>query len=480
MKWRILTLLILSGLSHFIFFGRPAEVVFDEVHFGNFASSYETGRYFFDVHPPLGKLLISASGFVAGYDSSSMDYASIGNRYVDERYVWYRILPNIAGFLLPLVIYLLCRKLRFSPNASLLAGLAVILENSLLVQSRFIFLDIFLLFFGFASLLFYVSARQTFSERAYAIYIVGSAVFAALAVSVKWTGMSVIGLIALVELWDLLHAFRRKATWKAFFARSAIYAVTLFIIYFTVFSIHFSLLDKSGPGDAFMSERFQSKLIGSPYWNPNIPEQIHFEKFVELNRAMWNANKTLTAEHTYSSMWYTWPVMERTIYYWMGSKKSNTATGYDVADCAADTIDCHEAIKESKIYLIGNPIIYWLSIIAALLVLSQVLSRYRSLWKDKKDRLPLLLLAGYAINWLPFMFIGRVMFLYHYLMALVFGIMLIAYSVDLIRNERVKGRVMIVLTVVFALSFLWFSPLTYGLPLGLEAQDLRFWFKSWI
>ena len=60
--WPFILLAILSLTIHLAFLSHPSQVVFDEVHFGKFVAAYSTGQYYFDIHPPLGKLMIA--GFV--------------------------------------------------------------------------------------------------------------------------------------------------------------------------------------------------------------------------------------------------------------------------------------------------------------------------------------------------------------------------------------------------------------------------------
>lgn len=43
-----------------------AGVVFDEYHFGRFTNQYNAGTYLFDIHPPLGKLVLYYVGKVFG------------------------------------------------------------------------------------------------------------------------------------------------------------------------------------------------------------------------------------------------------------------------------------------------------------------------------------------------------------------------------------------------------------------------------
>jgi hypothetical protein len=52
----------------------PAGVVFDESHFGGFTENYLNRRYFFDIHPPLGKLTMSLYAHLRGYKPNVCDY----------------------------------------------------------------------------------------------------------------------------------------------------------------------------------------------------------------------------------------------------------------------------------------------------------------------------------------------------------------------------------------------------------------------
>ncbi len=53
----LLALTPISFFSRYTRIEEPAAVVFDEHHFGRFVNRYFTGSYFFDIHPPLAKLV---------------------------------------------------------------------------------------------------------------------------------------------------------------------------------------------------------------------------------------------------------------------------------------------------------------------------------------------------------------------------------------------------------------------------------------
>ena len=216
--------------------------------------------------------------------------------------------------------------------------------------------------------------------------------------------------------------------------------------------IHFKLLPKSGPGNAYMSPAFQKTLANNSYVGDSTIRPVNlFGKFFELNEEMYRSNKRLTAMHPYSSKWYTWPFMMRPVYYWN------------------ETVDA----KEAKIYLIGNPFIYWTSAVAILFLLTNI---FNPIFKNKR-KIMLFLGGGYLLNFLPFIGIGRVMFLYHYFSSLIFAAIALSFLIDSIQKNKTAIFIAVILTA--GLFFLFFSPLTYGIPLTPDQYNIRVWLNSW-
>lgn len=433
-----LIILGLSLITHFAFFGYPAETVFDEVHFGKFVSGYFTGEYYFDIHPPLGKLIIAGMAKISGFQPG-FSFQNIGQDFPDNSYKWFRFLPSLTGALLPLVVFLIALESGINQRFAFLAGLLIIFENSLLAQSRFILLDSFLLLFGFLSILFFLKSGAINYKRSFEINsLFWAGVFASLAASVKWTGL---GFLAVIGIFYLVNLLKSEQKIKLFLKGAVFLIVVPFLIYFSTFAIHFSLLSKPGPGDAFHPANFRQMNV--------------FQKFTTLNAELYTSNKRLGASHPYTSEWYQWPFMNKPIFYWDGSASS--APG-----------------GSAKIYFIGNPLIWWLSTLAA--IYSVVL-----IFKNKLRNLRFghwFLVVGFLINWLPFIFIGRVMFLYHYFASLIFAILILALTLDIskFKNEKLIFNSLVVSLVIL---FLFFSPLTYGFAIPEWYYKITIWLPSW-
>lgn len=418
-------LLVISLFTHLIFFGHPDSVVFDETYSGQFNQNYAKGEYYFDVHPPLARLLTKGFSDILDVRQDS-NFSNIGNHLTDD-VLYLRILPLIAGILLPLIVYFICRRLGISDFISFVVGFLLCIENSLIVQSRFILFDSILMFFGFTGLLLYLTYIKDESKK---YFLLVSAGFITASFSIKWTGLAFLLLIFLFEI------FRNfKSDIKKIFKVFLVYLVVGLVFYFSVFAIHFSLLKNPGPGDAFMTSDFQQHSLVT--------------KFIELNKEMYRANATLTNPHQYSSTWYSWPLMKRPIFYWQ------------------------DVDREQYIYLLGNPFIYWLGSLSVILL---VFSRF---FKKINNKTTLFILVGFLVNFLPFMFIGRVMFLYHYQSALVFTVIAIGYIIDTIKIDTIKIVSSFMIVFACLIAFFYFSPLTYGLYLNESQLMNRMWFSTW-
>ena len=200
-------LLAAGLLTRFYGLNWPPQVVFDELHFGKFVGGYITGRYFFDIHPPLGKLLIAAVAWWSGYDGSQ-PFETIGESYHPNVDVFaLRVLPATFGAALPPLAYALARQLGCSRTSAALVGGLLVLDGSLLVESRLLLTDSSLFFWDLLQLLTALRASATTPNTArfhQQLALTGLAIGAA--VSTKWTALANMGVVGLDSVRALLWA----------------------------------------------------------------------------------------------------------------------------------------------------------------------------------------------------------------------------------------------------------------------------------
>ncbi len=449
----VAVLAVLAAVTRLSGVTNPNAIVFDEVYFREYALRYLTGSYYFDLHPPLGKLLIA--GWAALWGVSTPPEST-------DPAVWLRVLPALAGTALVVVVYRLLRELSASRKIATFAAALVLLDNALLVESRLILVDSMLLLFGIGAITCYLAASRAEGRRHW-VLLVAAAVLGGMAAATKWTGLAALGVIGV--LW-LVRTLRTRIEWPQMIGRLAVLVVVPALVYVSVFAVHFALLPNSGPGDAYMSERFQSTLVGNPNYDPAADESFP-EKFVELNRAIPSYENSLnTSVHPYSSGWLSWPLMKRPVYYWNGAGTDPGTQRY--------------------VYLQGNPVIWW-GLLGGVLVIALAWIRRPERFAPVAGAMGTLGLA-WAADYLPFATIERPMFLYHYFFALIFCAAAVSIGIGRLAGWdgpgwTFPGRGSLALyaglLMVVAAGFAFFAPVSYGFPLTDGGLSDRLWLSTW-
>ncbi|KAH2944857.1 hypothetical protein KXW45_005012 [Aspergillus fumigatus] len=269
----LVVLTILAFITRFYKISYPNEVVFDEVHFGKFASYYLQRTYFFDVHPPFGKLLFAFMGWLIGYDGHFL-FDNIGDSYIDNKvpYVALRAMPATLGALTIPVVFLIMWESGYSLPACVLAAGLVLFDNAHVGEDRLILLDASLVLSMALSILCYVRFYKLRHEpfgRKWWKWLLLTGVSLSCVISTKYVGVFTfvtIGAAVLVDLWNLLDINRPSgalsmAHWtKHFAARAFALIIVPFFFYLFWFQVHFAILTRSGPGDDFMTPEFQETL----------------------------------------------------------------------------------------------------------------------------------------------------------------------------------------------------------------------------
>ena len=417
---------------------------FDEIYHGRTAYEFLHGLTSYEnTHPPMGKILIALGVAVFGMNP----------------FGW-RIVGTVLGILMVPIVYLFARRLTRDTLSAALACLLFAFDFMHFTQTRLATIDVYITFFvllmyyfmyQYSVLSFYdTSLRKTWLPLGACGICMG------MGVACKWTGVYAGCGLAVIFFSVLYRRYREYLYAKsdpegategishrhilASFLPNTRRTVYFCLVFFVVLPALIYLLsylpfrDYSGRG-----------LLARALYNQS---------------TMYGYHSNLDATHAFSSPWYEWPVMMRPIWYY-----SRIVTG------AAEQGGLREGISA-----FGNPAVWWVGIPAFLYTLW--------LWGKKKDRSAAFLAVGYLAQYLPWFFVTRITFIYHYFPSVVFVVLMNVYGLFQWRS-RLPRRVFLPLVLAYggaaAALFLLFYPVLSGQPVeaSFVAQYLR-WFRSWV
>ena len=416
--------------------------VFDEVFYPVFALNYLGGDIFFSVHPPLGSYILTFGillyDFLPWTGSIDFSLAELG----DLNPLSYRWIGAVSGIGLIYVGYRLALEIYHKKLFALLVALFFTLDGSLLVDSRFGLINIYLTLFGFTSLLFFITGikAQSIGKLLLSGLMLGAVI------SIKWNGLG---------FW-----------------------LTLMFFSFVIFLIKRSMLDSNGKYDnpdirQILLVFLTPFIVYFILWFPDIlhNEMTFFDKHSQM--ISYHFDKTDQKAHPYSSSWYTWPFMIRPIGYFFDSETIINAQGIS-----------SELFK--AIHLFPNPALNFLSLISVILLTFKwidILSQSINNRKAQEDLYPAsLILMGFYANFLPWALASRSTFLYHYQPAACFAFMALAFMLcRLINKGKIANMSLYYASLgLILVSGLYWLPLQLGLEISSKSFYLRMWFETWI
>jgi dolichyl-phosphate-mannose--protein O-mannosyl transferase len=451
--------------------GRPANALFLA---GNPEAGLGQGAEW-AAHPPVGKWLIAAGIALLGTDP-----------------IGFRIAAGAAGVMAVLVLARTARRMTGSTALGCAAGLLLALDGVWLVSSRTAMLDVFLLLWTLAAFGCLVADRDRTRAGLLARtdgagpggpflrhrWRIGAAVFLGLACATKWSGAYVLAAFWLLALaWDL------KARKDAGVARPwrGMLKLDLLPSLLQVWAVAGAVYLAGWWGWFASGTGLQKALFGQSLpgfqrsWAGQNPSDV-WPAFLNPLRSLWHYHAMtldfhsgLRSPNPAQSWPWEWPLLRHPAVMYRGDAVSGQ-DGCDAARCVGRVVD------------LGNPAIWWVSIVALLALLA--------IAPIARDRWIAAVAAGYLASWLPWFpaaFDDRTMYSTYSLQMLPFAILAIVVlyqriteryeAAPAVRAALAAGGLAYLL--VAALSLRYFYPILTAEVISEPAWQARVWLHGW-
>ncbi|MCL2719640.1 MAG: phospholipid carrier-dependent glycosyltransferase [Lachnospiraceae bacterium] len=420
--------------------------MFDEIYHGRTAYEFIHGLTTYETtHPPFGKTIISW-----------------GIRLFGMNPFGWRFFSAVFGILMLPVIYAFGKTLFRNTLAAASVTILLAADCMHFTLSRIATIDIFAAFFillmfylmlryfqidrrGSQKLLFTAKAAHSNnahksqrtqsgadrrSKRKLQIIVIESwvplglcGIIMGLGIAAKWTAIYAGAGLGLIFFWYLINSYPVKVRQLIIFCMT-FFGIIPFFIY----------------------------LLSYRHFVPHTPTTGLIQIIIDNTVGMFSYHADLVATHYYATPFYDWPTMRMPLLY--------------ATDPVSDTL-------MSSVNCMGNPAIWWVGIPCILFCI------LRFLWK--KDLRAGFLIAAYLAQYLPWFFVSRITFIYHYFPAALFMILMIGYTLDKIAAFRPWGNKVVYAYLILAVAvFFIFYPVVSGIPFSRDYQFSLRWLPEWI
>jgi len=468
-----LAVAVIAAINFLYGLGVPAHPLWDENYYMTAVERYHEGRAQFASHPPLGLLLIAAGDALLG-SNRALDTEAIGRKKdvrgeaVPANYDFrgIRVASGVCAVAGAVLFFLLMLELSGRLGVALLLANVYVFDNAFVAHFRAAHLDSFQVTFAVAALLcFVVGARRRGDEASWADFALGLACGLSAMVKLNAAVFGLLGAMLIVRRWYAELRFDPMPVRLFLAARDGLIMATgCAVAIIGVLTAHLAVGSKppdnrgtAGQKDErFVSATYRSYLAGKQSLSPTLVVAVA-DDYLHYIRADF---KGIVRTDRNGSLPLQWMVGQRTINYRWDFDGKRTA----------------------YVQLLSNPVSWGMALVAvaaSFWILVSQLWRPTSMQPARRDLMAMLLLL-YVVLMAIHAYLGRsrVMYLYHYFLALLPAYCLLPLVMEEAAERwqpfrKYQVAALAGLTALLLASFLFYAPLTFHQKLTRQQCELR-------
>ena len=407
---------------------------FDEIYHARTAYEHLHGLNAYEwTHPPLGKVLMM-----------------IGIQLFGMTPFGWRFMGALTGVLMLPLMYLLAKQLTHDARLSFVAMCLFALDAMHFTQTRIATIDSYAVFWIMLMYLFMFRYcqmswnRESLGRTLVPLGLCG--VTMGIAWATKWVGLYASAGLAVLFFWTVGRRVRemKHLRNRAQSLRSLVITLLFCVVFFLIIPAliyYFSYFWQLRPEGV--------RTFGDMLSGERVNEVIRLQKTILSYHSGLGGDR-----HYFRSPWYQWPVIWWPMWFYSGK-------------------DYMPEGMVSSISCMGNPAVWWFGLAALLFVVA------RMCWARRASRRYVMVVVGFASQFLPWVLVPRSTFIYHYFASVPFIILASTLLLEAIRRKSEQafhitaGALLGASLVLFA----GFYPLESGLPCPRAYAKYLRWFK---